>query len=161
MIRPGIDLEIMVIIAAHAKSAFQIEQVTEAALAKFFEDCGSIMDCRVCGDPHTAMRFAFIEFEQESSVSKVLLRPTVSSSYPYACVAHVCLCMRVQSGHAKGSLMMQHLYVILRGLKHLCQVKLNCMMNACCSARLIGIHAALPCLMRVSCLCSMACRPSS
>lgn len=46
-------------------------QVTEAALAELFQDCGQIMDCRVCGDPHTAMRFAFIEFEDESAVQQV------------------------------------------------------------------------------------------
>lgn len=30
------------------------------------------MDCRVCGDPNSAMRFAFIEFKEESSVLQVL-----------------------------------------------------------------------------------------
>ncbi len=50
-----------------------ILQVTEAALAELFGECGSIMDCRVCGDPHTAMRFAFIEFEDDHSVPKVCI----------------------------------------------------------------------------------------
>ena len=52
-------------------------QVTEAALAELFQDCGQIMDCRVCGDPHTAMRFAFIEFEEESAVQQVDIQPAL------------------------------------------------------------------------------------
>ncbi len=46
-------------------------QVTEAEVAQHFADCGQIMDCRVCGDPNSAMRFAFIEFKEEASVMKV------------------------------------------------------------------------------------------
>ena len=41
-------------------------QVTEAEVAQHFADCGQIMDCRVCGDPNSAMRFAFIEFRDEA-----------------------------------------------------------------------------------------------
>lgn len=48
-----------------------IQQVTEAALAEVFQECGQIVDCRICGDPHTAMRFAFIEFAQELSMQRV------------------------------------------------------------------------------------------
>ncbi|CAL5229918.1 g13341 [Coccomyxa viridis] len=47
-------------------------QVTEAEVAQHFADCGQIMDCRVCGDPNSAMRFAFIEFKEEASVMKAL-----------------------------------------------------------------------------------------
>ena len=46
-------------------------QVTEAEVAQHFADCGDIMDCRVCGDPNSAMRFAFIEFREEESVLQV------------------------------------------------------------------------------------------
>ena len=46
-------------------------QVTEAHLAKFFQKCGKVKDCRVCGDPNSAMRFAFIEFEKEDAAGKV------------------------------------------------------------------------------------------
>lgn len=38
-------------------------KVTEAELANFFSDCGRVVDCRICGDPNLAMRFAFIEFQ--------------------------------------------------------------------------------------------------
>ena len=47
-------------------------QVTEAEVAQHFADCGQIMDCRVCGDPNSAMRFAFIEFRDEASLMQVL-----------------------------------------------------------------------------------------
>ena len=46
-------------------------QVTEEQLAGAFQDCGRVVDCRMCGDPNSAMRFAFIEFYQEDSVQKV------------------------------------------------------------------------------------------
>lgn len=47
-------------------------KVTEAEVAQHFADCGDIMDCRVCGDPNSAMRFAFIEFREEESVLQAL-----------------------------------------------------------------------------------------
>ncbi len=43
----------------------------EENLAAFFSDCGRIMDCRICGDPNSAMRFAFIEFMDLESAAKV------------------------------------------------------------------------------------------
>lgn len=46
-------------------------QVTEEQLAIFFKDCGEVMDCRVCGDPNSAMRFAFIEFVSETAAEAV------------------------------------------------------------------------------------------
>ncbi len=36
-----------------------------------FKECGQIVDCRVCGDPNSAMRFAFIEFCSEDGVQSV------------------------------------------------------------------------------------------
>lgn len=48
-------------------------QVTERDLAVHFQDCGHINDCRVCGDPNSALRFAFIEFSDEDAVARALL----------------------------------------------------------------------------------------
>ena len=49
-------------------------QVTEAQLAAVFIDSGPVIDCRVCGDPNSAMRFAFIEFEDEESAKNALVK---------------------------------------------------------------------------------------
>ena len=46
-------------------------QVTEEQLALFFKDCGDVVDCRVCGDPNSAMRFAFVEFFTEEAAEAV------------------------------------------------------------------------------------------
>ena len=46
-------------------------QVTEAELAAFFMDCGRVLDCRICGDPNSATRFAFIEFVEAEGAEKV------------------------------------------------------------------------------------------
>lgn len=46
-------------------------QVTEEQLATVFQECGSVIDCRVCGDPNSAMKFAFIEFLEEAAVKMV------------------------------------------------------------------------------------------
>jgi hypothetical protein len=46
-------------------------QVTEESLATFFANCGTVMDCRICGDPNSAMRFAFIEFLEEAGAQEV------------------------------------------------------------------------------------------
>ena len=46
-------------------------QVTEAELATFFMDCGRVVDCRICGDPNSATRFAFIEFVETEGAEKV------------------------------------------------------------------------------------------
>ncbi|BDA50634.1 Polyadenylate-binding protein-interacting protein 12 [Coccomyxa sp. Obi] len=48
------------------------QQVTEASLADVFKDSGRIVDCRVCGDPNAAMRFAFIEFAEEAAVQQAI-----------------------------------------------------------------------------------------
>ncbi len=45
-------------------------QVSEAELAGFFQDCGAIVDCRICGDPNSSMRYAFLEFHAEDSAQK-------------------------------------------------------------------------------------------
>lgn len=47
-------------------------QVKEAALANLFAQCGKIVDCRLCSDPNSALRFAFIEFSAEAAVGQVV-----------------------------------------------------------------------------------------
>jgi len=49
-------------------------QVTEEQLAGHFLECGQVVDCRVCGDPNSAMRFAFIEFTDEDAVTRALTK---------------------------------------------------------------------------------------
>ena len=56
---------------AHPKSRSRHAQATEDMLATFFADCGTVVDCRICGDAHSAMRFAFIEFIDEASANNV------------------------------------------------------------------------------------------
>ncbi|PKA58940.1 Polyadenylate-binding protein RBP45C [Apostasia shenzhenica] len=46
--------------------------VTEEHLAELFAACGQVVDCRVCGDPHSILRFAFIEFADEDGAKAAL-----------------------------------------------------------------------------------------
>lgn len=48
------------------------QQITEEQLATVFSECGTVVDCRVCGDPNSAMRFAFIEFLTEEDAKSGL-----------------------------------------------------------------------------------------
>lgn len=48
------------------------QQVTEELLANVFSDCGKVIDCRICGDPNSAMRFAFIEFTESEAATRAL-----------------------------------------------------------------------------------------
>ncbi|CAI9787694.1 unnamed protein product [Fraxinus pennsylvanica] len=41
--------------------------VTEERLAALFSACGQVVDCRICGDVHSRLRFAFVEFSDEYS----------------------------------------------------------------------------------------------
>ncbi|KAL0353903.1 UNVERIFIED_CONTAM: Polyadenylate-binding protein-interacting protein 9 [Sesamum angustifolium] len=41
--------------------------ITEEQLAALFSAYGQVVDCRVCGDPHSRLRFAFVEFADEYS----------------------------------------------------------------------------------------------
>eukprot|EP00803_Ostreobium_quekettii_P004785 evm.model.scf_122.17 EVM.evm.TU.scf_122.17 scf_122:132537-133595(+) len=50
------------------------QQVTEEELANFFAESGGVVDCRVCGDPNSAKRFAFIEFVDEDAAKRALER---------------------------------------------------------------------------------------
>ncbi|WOL14155.1 polyadenylate-binding protein-interacting protein 11 [Canna indica] len=47
-------------------------QVTEEKLAEVFSSCGQVIDCRICGDPHSVLRFAFIEFSDEDGAKTAL-----------------------------------------------------------------------------------------
>lgn len=57
--------------------------VTEERLATLFINCGQVVDCRICGDPHSALRFAFIEFADEQGARAALsLSGTMLGYYP-------------------------------------------------------------------------------
>lgn len=59
------------------------QQVTEEQLATLFVECGQVVDCRVCGDPNSAMRFAFIEFTGTEAAEKALSKSgTLLGQYP-------------------------------------------------------------------------------
>ncbi|KAK9811683.1 hypothetical protein WJX72_008309 [[Myrmecia] bisecta] len=61
------------------------QQVTEEQLASVFQEgcSGQVVDCRVCGDPNSAMRFAFIEFNTVDAAKQALQKNgTVLGSYP-------------------------------------------------------------------------------
>ncbi|MQL68871.1 hypothetical protein Taro_001152 [Colocasia esculenta] len=59
------------------------QQVTEEQLAALFVNCGQVVDCRVCGDPNSVLRFAFIEFTDEEGARTALsLSGTMLGYYP-------------------------------------------------------------------------------
>ncbi|KAG6684699.1 hypothetical protein I3842_12G074800 [Carya illinoinensis] len=59
------------------------QQVTEEQLAALFINCGMVVDCRICGDPNSVLRFAFIEFTDEESARAALdLSGTMLGFYP-------------------------------------------------------------------------------
>ncbi|KAL4297518.1 hypothetical protein GQ457_12G000400 [Hibiscus cannabinus] len=59
------------------------QQVTEEVLAGLFLSCGPIVDCRICGVPTSAVRFAFIEFHNEEAAKAALnLSGTILGFYP-------------------------------------------------------------------------------
>nr|GMC93065.1 polyadenylate-binding protein-interacting protein 12-like [Ipomoea batatas] len=49
-------------------------QVTEEQLAGLFLNCGQVVDCRVCGDPNSVLRFAFVEFTDEEDEREMCAR---------------------------------------------------------------------------------------
>ncbi|KAM7463626.1 hypothetical protein LguiA_031747 [Lonicera macranthoides] len=58
-------------------------QVTEEQLAALFITCGQVVDCRVCGDPNSVLRFAFVEFTDEEGATNALsLAGTMLGYYP-------------------------------------------------------------------------------
>lgn len=59
------------------------QQVTEEQLAALFISCGQVVDCRVCGDPNSVLRFAFVEFTDEVGARTALsLAGTMLGYYP-------------------------------------------------------------------------------
>ncbi|KAA8526683.1 hypothetical protein F0562_008114 [Nyssa sinensis] len=59
------------------------QNVTEEQLAALFSTCGQVVDCRVCGDPHSHLRFAFVEFADEFGARAALnLCGTMLGYYP-------------------------------------------------------------------------------
>lgn len=46
--------------------------ITESALAAVFAGCGRILDCRMCGDPHSKLRVAFIAFDEEQAIASAV-----------------------------------------------------------------------------------------
>ncbi|XP_028763876.1 polyadenylate-binding protein-interacting protein 9-like [Neltuma alba] len=59
------------------------QHVTEERLAALFTSCGQVIDCRICGDPHSILRFAFVEFSDERGARAALnLGGTVLGYYP-------------------------------------------------------------------------------
>lgn len=57
--------------------------VTEERLAALFSGCGQVVDCRICGDPHSVLRFAFVEFADEYGARAALnLGGTMLGYYP-------------------------------------------------------------------------------
>lgn len=71
----------------HDVAACVFPQVTEAQLADLFKDSGKVVDCRVCGDPNSAMRFAFIEFAEDDAVQRVRKTFLLTSPEFIACQA--------------------------------------------------------------------------
>ncbi|GJN19434.1 hypothetical protein PR202_gb06712 [Eleusine coracana subsp. coracana] len=58
-------------------------RVTEQKLAEVFSTCGQVVDCRICGDPHSVLRFAFIEFADDAGARAALtLGGTMLGYYP-------------------------------------------------------------------------------
>ncbi|XP_073140034.1 polyadenylate-binding protein-interacting protein 12-like [Henckelia pumila] len=58
-------------------------QVTEEQLACLFINCGQVVDCRICGDPNSVLRFAFVEFTDEEGAHNALsLTGTMLGFYP-------------------------------------------------------------------------------
>ncbi|PKA47735.1 hypothetical protein AXF42_Ash014512 [Apostasia shenzhenica] len=59
------------------------QQVTEEELAALFHSCGQVVDCRVCGDPNSVLRFAFVELADEEGAKIALsLSGTMLGFYP-------------------------------------------------------------------------------
>ncbi|KAH9331553.1 hypothetical protein KI387_003661, partial [Taxus chinensis] len=59
------------------------QQVTEEQLAGLFLNCGQVIDCRICGDPNSVLRFAFVEFHNEEGARRALsLAGTMLGFYP-------------------------------------------------------------------------------
>ncbi|GMI65575.1 CTC-interacting domain 9 [Hibiscus trionum] len=59
------------------------QNITEEQLAGLFSNCGQVVDCRICGDPRSVLRFAFVEFADEEGARAALnLGGTMLGFYP-------------------------------------------------------------------------------
>ncbi|KAK1258663.1 hypothetical protein QJS04_geneDACA019260 [Acorus gramineus] len=59
------------------------QTVTEQQLAMLFIRCGQVVDCRICGDPHSHLRFAFVEFaDQQGARAALNLSGTMLGFHP-------------------------------------------------------------------------------
>ncbi|KAL2902968.1 Polyadenylate-binding protein-interacting protein 12 [Bienertia sinuspersici] len=59
------------------------QQVTEEQLAGLFIHYGQVVDCRICGDPNSVLRFAFVEFtDEEGAFAALSLSGTMLGYYP-------------------------------------------------------------------------------
>ncbi|CAF2015789.1 hypothetical protein Bca4012_079327 [Brassica carinata] len=59
------------------------QQATEEQLARLFLSFGQIVDCRICGDSNSILRFAFIEFtDEEGARSALTISGTLFGSHP-------------------------------------------------------------------------------
>ncbi|CAL9218847.1 unnamed protein product [Arabidopsis halleri] len=59
------------------------QSVTEEVLAGLFSSCGQVVDCRICGDPNSVLRFAFVEFSDDQGARAALsLGGTMIGYYP-------------------------------------------------------------------------------
>ena len=56
-------------------------QVTEEQVLHVFTGCGTIVDSRMCGDPNSALRFAFVEFDSEEAVGRARRVPYLLCSF--------------------------------------------------------------------------------
>ncbi|KAI9083929.1 hypothetical protein K1719_034187 [Acacia pycnantha] len=71
------------LLLSNARSGRQLLTVTEERLAALFSSCGQVIDCRICGDTHSILRFAFVEFADERGARAALnLSGTVLGYYP-------------------------------------------------------------------------------
>uniref|UniRef100_A0A804PWK8 RRM domain-containing protein n=1 Tax=Zea mays TaxID=4577 RepID=A0A804PWK8_MAIZE len=78
---PNLRRMLMLTITACTQSR-TFYRVTEENLAALFINCGQVVDCRMCGDPNSVLRFAFIEFTDEEGARAALnLSGTVLGYY--------------------------------------------------------------------------------
>ncbi|XP_042451102.1 polyadenylate-binding protein-interacting protein 9-like [Zingiber officinale] len=48
------------------------QQITEEQLVESFRCCGKVLDCRICGDCSSVLRFAFVEYANENGAKQAL-----------------------------------------------------------------------------------------
>lgn len=59
------------------------QKITEEQLAESFSCCGRVLDCRICGDYSSVLRFAFVEYANENGAKQALnLEGNVIGNHP-------------------------------------------------------------------------------